>query len=60
MKELLEANEQRQAGLPKPSMVNVGKIVTLDQRLIRKQLGRMPETGQQQLIHMAMTIFGAA
>ena len=41
-------------------MVKVGKIVTLDQRLIRKQLGRMPETGRQQLIHMAMTIFGAA
>ena len=57
---LLNDEEQRQAGLPKPSMVKVGKIVTLDQRLIRKQLGRMPETGQQQLIHMAMTIFGAA
>jgi hypothetical protein len=57
---LLNDEEQRQAGLPKSSIVKVGKIVTLDQRLIRKQLGRMPETGQQQLIHMAMTIFGAA
>jgi len=37
----------------------VGKIVTLDQRLIRKQLGRMPAMGQQQLIHIVMTIFGA-
>jgi hypothetical protein len=36
------------------------KFVALDQRFIRKQLGRMPETGQQQLIHVAMTIFGAA
>jgi hypothetical protein len=42
------------------SSAKPGKIVTLDQRLIRKQLGRMPETGQQQLIHIAMTIFGAA
>jgi hypothetical protein len=56
---LLNDEEQRKAGLPKPSMVKVGKIVTLDQRLIRKQLGRMPETGQQQLIHIALTIFGA-
>ena len=51
--------EQRQTGLPKPSMVTVGKIVTLDQRLIRKQLGRMPAMGEQQLIHIVMTIFGA-
>jgi len=52
----LNNEEQREAGLPKPSIVKVGKIVTLDQRLIRKQLGRMPEMGQQQLIHIAMTI----
>src|SRR5262249_25851333 len=56
---LLHADEQRAAGLPKPSIVKVGKIVTLDQRLIRKQLGRMPETGQQLLIHIVMSIFGA-
>jgi hypothetical protein len=57
---LLNDAEQREAGLPKRSIVKVGKIVTLEQRLIRKQLGRMPEMGQQQLIHIAMTIFGAA
>jgi hypothetical protein len=57
---VLKDNEQRAAGLPKPSIVKGGKLVTLDQRLIRKQLERMPETGQEQLIHMALTIFGAA
>ena len=31
------------AGLPKASLVKLGKIVTLDQRLIRKKLGRIPE-----------------
>jgi mRNA interferase MazF len=57
---LFHDEEQREAGLPKPSIVKVGKIVTLDQRLIRKQLGRMPKAGQEHLIHIAMTIFGAA
>jgi hypothetical protein len=56
---LLHDDEQREAGLPKPSIVKVGKIVTLDQRLIRTQLGCLPKTGQQQLIHIALTIFGA-
>jgi hypothetical protein len=59
-KYLLNDDEQRQAGLPKPSVVKVGKIVTLDQLLIRKQLGRPPEMRQQQFIHIAITIFGAA
>jgi len=40
---LLSAEDQKQAGLPKPSLVKLGKIVTLDQRLIRKKLGRIPE-----------------
>ena len=57
---LLNDEEQSEAGLPKQSIVKVGKLVTLDQRLIRKLLGRMPATGQEQLIHIAMTIFGAA
>jgi len=40
-------------------IVTVGKIVTLDQRLIRTQSDRMPETGQQ-FIPIAVTNFGAA
>jgi hypothetical protein len=58
--DLLNDTEQREAGLPKRSIVKVGNIVTLEPRLMRKQLGRRPETGQQQLIHIAMTIFGAS
>ena len=53
---LLSDDEQRAAGLPKPSIVKVGKIVTLDQRLIRKQLGRMPTTGQHQLMQIVMEL----
>jgi mRNA interferase MazF len=41
---LLSLEDRRLAGLPKPSLVRLGKIVTLDQRLIRKKLGRLPES----------------
>jgi len=40
---MLSPQDQRQAGLPKPSMVKVGKIVTLDRRLMRKRLGRLSD-----------------
>lgn len=40
---VLPAEDQKQAGLPKTSLVKVGKIVTLDQRLIRKRLGRISD-----------------
>src|SRR3989344_7119040 len=38
---LLSPEDQKSAGLPKPSMVKLAKIVTLDQRLIRKNLGHI-------------------
>lgn len=34
--------EQTVAGLPKPSAVKLGKIITLDHRLIRRRLGSLP------------------
>jgi mRNA interferase MazF len=39
---LLTPEDQHCAGLPKPSLVKLGKIVTIDQRLIRKKLGHIP------------------
>ena len=38
----LTEEDQRLAGLPKPSMAKCGKLLTIDQRLIRKTLGRLP------------------
>jgi hypothetical protein len=49
--------EQREAGCQ--TVHRRGQNRHPDQRR-SKQLGRMPEAGQQQLIHIAMTIFGAA
>src|SRR5437773_12025147 len=46
---LLSPHDQKEAGLPKPSVVRLGKVVTLDQRLIRKKLGRISEAT---LIHL--------
>ena len=38
----LTEEDQRFAGLPKPSMAKCGKLLTIDQRLIRKTLGHLP------------------
>lgn len=37
----LKEKEIKNAGLPKPSKVKCGKIVTLDSRLIKKKLGNI-------------------
>ena len=40
---LLALDDQKAAGLPKQSLVKLGKIVTLDQRIIRKKLGQISD-----------------
>lgn len=40
---LLSQKELNSAGLPKQSIVKVGKILTIDQRLVRKKLGHLPD-----------------
>ena len=54
---LLEASDLKAAGLPKASLVKLGKIVTLDQRLIRKRLGTLPPKTVERLLAQFRHIF---
>ncbi len=40
---LLSTTDQETSGLPKRSIIKLGKIVTINQSLIRKRLGKLPE-----------------
>lgn len=53
----LSEKEQQACGLPKPSIIKLGKIVTLDQRLIRKSLGKMPMAGTKRAIAKLKKVF---
>ncbi len=57
---VLSASEQRACALPKPSLIRVGKIVTLDQRLIRKRLGRLPRAGRIRLLTKVRRLFASS
>ncbi|HLD79734.1 MAG: hypothetical protein A3I11_07645 [Elusimicrobia bacterium RIFCSPLOWO2_02_FULL_39_32] len=53
---LLSPIEQKESGLPKTSLIKIGKISTIDQRLIRKKLGTIPRTTYKKLIDAIDTI----
>lgn len=55
---LLAAADLKSAGLPKTSLVKVGKIVTLDKRLIRKKLGALPASTFERLMDEFQHLFG--
>lgn len=46
---LLSIADQKIAGLPKQSIVKLGKLVTIDQRLIRKKLGNISSITQSHI-----------
>ena len=46
---LLADAELGECGLPKPSIVKLGKIFTIHQGLIRKKLGRVPQRTPQEI-----------
>ena len=51
------SREQQLAGLPQSSLVKLGKIVTIDQKLIRKRLGRILPNTRKRLIVILVNIF---
>mgnify|MGYP001039832887 CR=1 FL=1 len=53
---LLSPKEQKLAGLPKQSFVKVGKIITLDQRLVRKKLGHLPVETQSHIRNILLKV----
>jgi mRNA interferase MazF len=56
----LNATEQRDAGLPKPSRVKLGKILTIDQAIIRKRLGCLSDDSRNAVIDRLKVVFDYA
>lgn len=54
---LLSKAEQRTANLPKPSLVKLTKILTIEQRLVIKQLGQLNQTSTKRLLRRFHKIF---
>ena len=54
----LTESEQKAAGLPKPSLAKLGKVVSIDQRLIRKTLGRLAPKSIQDILKKFSALLG--
>ncbi|MGH7453360.1 MAG: type II toxin-antitoxin system PemK/MazF family toxin [bacterium] len=52
---LLPNTEQQAAGLPKPSKIRCGKIVTIHQRLVRKMLGQISTSALKEIIKLVIS-----
>jgi mRNA interferase MazF len=40
----------QKAGLPKPTLVRLAKVVTLDRKLVKRKLGRLLKSDQQSIV----------
>ena len=54
---LLSGSELKRAGLPKPSIIKLGKIFTIHQGLIRKKLGHVPDSTMEDILQKLMQSF---
>ena len=55
----LSPDEQRAAGLPKPSLVKVDKVLTLEQTLVLRRLGALPRESTQRLMRKFQYFFAS-
>jgi mRNA interferase MazF len=53
----LSPEDQAAGGLLKPSIIKLGKLITLDRRLIRRTLGRLPATTVETLLAEMKRLF---
>lgn len=49
--------EWQKAGLPKPTLVRLAKVVTLDKKLVKRKLGRLLKTDQQSIVTKFKELF---
>jgi mRNA-degrading endonuclease toxin of MazEF toxin-antitoxin module len=54
---LIPQTELAQWGLPKPSVIKLGKLFSIHQGLIRKRLGRAPENSLRDVLRRIQTQF---
>lgn len=54
---LIPIAEQQMAGLPKTSKIKSGKIVALDQRLVRKTLGQISISALKDIVKLVVSNF---
>lgn len=54
----LNKTENSAAGLPKPSVIKLAKIATIDQSLIRKILGQLPRPSMKHVVSKISQLFG--
>jgi len=47
----------QKAGLPKPTLVRLTKVVTLDRTLVKRKLGRLLKTDQQAIVAKFKDLF---
>mgnify|MGYP001569164926 CR=1 FL=1 len=45
-------------GLPKTSLIKLGKIITVDQRLVRKSIGKLPKNEFKKIVKKIQEILG--
>jgi mRNA interferase MazF len=47
----------QKAGLPKPTLIRLAKVVTLDRKLVKRKLGRLLKTDQQSIVTKFKELF---